>query len=74
MRALGEAGGELEAGQAIERVGRVLRQQFKPMDLAALPSGEERWINAVRFARKDLIDAGRLDPRAPHGVWRLKRE
>lgn len=72
-RVLRAADGELETRVAVERVGAILKKDLTPMDLAPLPTGEERWINAVRFARKDLIDAGELDPRAPHGVWRLRR-
>ncbi|MGH7332260.1 MAG: hypothetical protein ACREKS_05815 [Candidatus Rokuibacteriota bacterium] len=73
LKALRDAGGELETAKAIEAVGNLLRDRLRPIDMAKLPTGEERWINRIRFTRKDLIDQGKLDARAPHGVWRLKR-
>ena len=73
LKVLRAAGGELETAKAIEGVGSLLKDRLQPIDIAKLPTGEERWINSIRFARKDLIDQGRLDSRAPHGIWRLKR-
>jgi len=73
LKVLRDAGGELETAKAIEAVGNLLRDRLRPIDMAKLPTGEARWINRIRFTRKDLIDQGKLDGRAPHGVWRLKR-
>lgn len=73
LKVLRDAGGELETAKAIEGVGNLLKDRRRAIDMAKLPSGEERWINSIRFARKDLVDQGKLDGRAPHGMWRLKR-
>src|SRR3990172_909193 len=73
LKVLRDAGGELETAKAIEGVGNLLKDRLRPVDMAKLRTGEERWINSIRFARKDLVDQGRLDGRAPHGIWRLKR-
>jgi len=73
LKVLRDAGGELETAKAIEGVGNLLKDRRRPIDMAKLPSGEERWMNSIRFARKDLVDQGKIDGRAPHGMWRLKR-
>jgi len=73
LKVLRDARGELETAKAIEGVGNLLKDRLQPVDMAKLPTGEERWINSIRFARKDLVDQGKLDGRAPHGIWRLKR-
>jgi hypothetical protein len=73
LKVLRDAGGEMETAKAVESVGKLLKDRLRPIDLAKLRTGEERWVNSIRFARKDLIDQGRLDSRAPHGIWRLKR-
>jgi hypothetical protein len=73
IKVLRDAGGMLETREAIERVGGLLHGRLRAIDLARLPTGEDRWINAVRFARKELIDEGILDRSAAHGVWRLKK-
>ncbi len=73
LKVLRDARGELETAKAIESVGNLLKDRLQPVDMAKLPTGEERWINSIRFARKDLVDQGKLDGRAPHGIWRLKR-
>lgn len=31
------------------------------------------WENRVRFARRKLKDAGRMDDSAPRGLWKIRR-
>lgn len=39
-----------------------------------MPNGREvHWENRVRFARRKLKDAGKLDNSQPRGKWALKR-
>ena len=40
-----------------------------------MPNGKDiHWENRVRFARRKLKDAGKLDTSQPHGKWAIKRE
>lgn len=72
IRVLKEAGGELTAVEAIDRVGVMMADRLNDVDTARLPSGEVRWRNSVRWARQKLEDGGKLDDKAAHGVWKLK--
>lgn len=71
ITALSEADGELSTQDAIDRVGELMKEKLKPMDMAKIPSGEIRWRNNARWARQKLVEKGRLDSDSPHGVWRL---
>lgn len=72
IRVLEEGGGELPAVEAIDHVGRLMADRLNDVDCARLPSGEVRWRNSVRWARQRLEDLGKLDDKAPYGVWKLK--
>ena len=38
-----------------------------------MPNGKDvHWENRIRFARRKLMDAGRLDPDQPRGYWRIR--
>lgn len=71
IEVLHKAGGELEAGTAVDRVGELMKDRLNDVDRANLKSGEIRWRNTVRFARNDLVKQGRLDSEAPFGLWRI---
>lgn len=73
ITALSEAGGELSTQDAIDRVGELMKEELKPMDMARIPSGEIRWRNNARWARQKLVEKGKLDSDSPHGVWRLSQ-
>jgi hypothetical protein len=73
VKVLREAGGKLPTSEAVDRVGRLMKDTLNDVDRARLKSGEPRWRNTVRWARNDLVRKGTLDPSAPHGVWRLAR-
>jgi len=68
---LHQAGGRLAAVDAIDCVGQAMADRLNDVDLARLPSGEVRWRNSVRWARQRLEEAGKLDGKAPYGVWKL---
>lgn len=72
VQVLKEAGGELRTGDAVDRVGKLMRSKLNEVDMGELKTGEPRWRNTVRWARNDLVNQGVLDPDAPHGTWRLK--
>jgi len=72
LHVLKEAGGELSAAEAIDRIGRVMAGQLNEVDRSRLPSGELRWRNGARWARQRLENQGKLDTQAPYGVWKLK--
>ncbi len=38
-----------------------------------MPNGKDvHWENRVRFARRKLMDSGKLDPDQPRGKWAIK--
>ena len=71
LRVLAAAGGQLPPVDAINEVGRHMAERLNEVDRARLPSGEVRWRNTVRWARQRLEEQGKLDPKAPYGVWKI---
>lgn len=71
LQALGTAGGQLPAVEAINHVGQIMAAKLNDVDRARLPSGEVRWRNSVRWARQRLEEQGKLDTKAPYGVWKV---
>jgi len=71
LQVLAASGGQLPAVEAINRVGQTMANRLNEVDRARLPSGEVRWRNSVRWARQRLEEQGKLDPKAPYGVWKL---
>jgi len=71
LQVLAASGGHLPAVDAINRVGQAMANTLNEVDRARLPSGEVRWRNSVRWARQRLEEQGKLDPKAPYGVWKL---
>lgn len=71
LEALAAAGGQLQAVEAIDRVGQLMKDKLNDVDRARLPSGEVRWRNTVRWARQRLEEQGKLDAKAPYGFWRF---
>ncbi len=71
LQVLASAGGQLPAVEAIDRVGEAMGSKLNEVDRARLPSGEVRWRNSVRWARQRLEEQGKLDAKAPYGIWKL---
>lgn len=73
IEVLKNAGGELPTQEAVDRVGKLVASEMSDVDLEPLQSGELRWRNTCRWARKRLVEQGVIDPFSSHGVWRLKK-
>jgi hypothetical protein len=71
---LKRAGGALPTQEVVDQVGSLIEDELTPLDLEPISSGELRWRNTCRWARKRLVEQGVLDRLAPRGTWRLKRQ
>ena len=67
---LREAGGELEADEAFERLETRMADSLLEADQERTPEGELRWRYAARRARQALIADGLMTKSRP-GVWEL---
>jgi hypothetical protein len=67
---LREAGGELEAEEAFERLETRLSDSLLEADRELTPEGELRWRYAARRARQALIAEGLMAKSRP-GLWEL---
>lgn len=70
LHVLQEAGGELEAEDAFERLESRMADSLLEADQERTPEGELRWRYAARRARQALIADG-LMAKARPGVWEL---
>lgn len=67
---LEEAGGELEAEEAFERLEALLEDRMLAGDRERTPEGELRWQYAARRARVALLAEGVMTKSRP-GLWQL---
>lgn len=67
---LEEAGGELEADDALLELEILAEDRLAPGDRELTPAGELRWHYAARRARIALVEEGVMTKTKP-GVWRL---
>lgn len=67
---LEQAGGELEAEDALLELEILAEDRLVPGDSELTPSGELRWHYAARRARVALMAEGLMTKTTP-GVWRL---
>jgi hypothetical protein len=75
VEVLRDAGGALPTQETVDRVEKLVRDQLSEADFEPLQSsGELRWRNTCRWARKYLVQAGVLDKMSEHGVWRLAHD
>ena len=70
LHVLREAGGELEADEAFERLETRMADSLLEADQEKTPEGELRWRYAARRARQALIADGLMAKSRP-GVWEL---
>lgn len=70
LEVLGEAGGELGAGEVLDALAGIVGGQLRPGDEERTPEGELRWHYAARRARQALIAEGLMTKGGP-GVWKL---
>ena len=71
LRVLTDLGGKGSTQHVVDVVGERMSGLFTDADRLALPSGELRWRNTARWARKSLVNDGYLDPAAARGTWQL---
>lgn len=69
---LEQAGGELEAEEALLELEILVEDRLLPGDRETTPEGELRWRYAARRARVALLDEGVMTKTRP-GVWQLSR-
>ncbi len=70
VTALEQAGGQLEADDALLALEVLAEDRLVPGDHELTPSGELRWHYAARRARVALVDEGVLTKTTP-GLWQL---
>ena len=70
VRVLEQAGGELEAEEALLALEVLADDRLLPGDREETPQGELRWRYAARRARATLVDEGVMTKNRP-GVWEL---
>ena len=70
LEVLREAGGELEADEAFERLETRMADSLLEADQERTPEGELRWRYAARRARQALIADGLMAKTRP-GLWEL---
>ena len=70
LEVLAEMGGQGKASDIYPLVRRKF-PQIREEDLAeTLPSGANKWINAIQWARQHLVNRGEMDSPA-YGIWRI---
>lgn len=67
---LRSAGGELEVGEVLRELERIVGDDLRSGDRETTPEGELRWQYAVRRARQALIGEGLMTTGRP-GIWEL---
>ena len=72
LDALDELGGSARTDEVLQLVERKMQGTLTEHDRKPLPgSGETRWRNTAKFARKHLVDKGLLRKDSPRGTWEL---
>ncbi|MCY4114089.1 MAG: hypothetical protein OXG33_09150 [Chloroflexi bacterium] len=74
LRTLVEAGGSAPAVEAVEAVGRQLRNRLTELDRQPLKSGGMRWRARTQFARLRLADRGLIAKNTPRGIWAITED
>lgn len=65
-----DMGGRGEAEAILAEVEQRLAARLRDRDYEEV-QGEARWRRAARFERKDMVEAGLLEPVIERGVWQL---
>src|SRR5438309_11897356 len=71
IEVLAAMGGTGEVGRVVRRVIEIMTPVLKPDDFGFIKTGGRRCDVNTRFARKIMVDDGRLDRNAPRGFWRI---
>ena len=71
METIYEMGGSASAGELRPVLSERLSCRLSAADLKPLSSGEERWWNATRWERHQLVEQGLLRSDSERGTWEL---
>ena len=73
LQVLVDAGGQARSAFVVSNVYPKVKHLLNAYDHEPLPSSpkEERWANAVAWARNDLREQGLLISNSPQGVWEI---
>ena len=71
METIYEMGGSVRAGALQPVLKERLSGRLSAADLELLSSGEERWWNATRWERHQLVEQGLLRSDSERGTWEL---
>jgi restriction system protein len=72
LHALVEAGGQAKTAWVCDYVFDKMRSEIGPREREhQSKSGEITWRNEVKWARKDMIEDGRMTKVSPRGVWKI---
>ena len=70
LEVMRDMGGRGEAEAILAEVEQRLAARLRDRDYEEV-QGEARWRRAARFERKDMVEAGLLEPVIERGVWQL---
>ncbi len=71
LEILVEAGGEADVRSVLAKLEQRLGSQHLPGDYARIRSGEVRWENRAKWARKDLQMEGLISSGSRKGFWEV---
>jgi len=74
LRTLVEKGGRARVEEVLFEVGRKMAHRLTDRDHEPIKSGEARWKNTAKWARKHMLVRERpalLNPSSPHGWWEI---
>jgi len=71
LSVLRELGGSAKVDPILRKVERRVGHTFTQDDRAPIKSGEPRWRNTAKRARKRLVERGLLKANSPRGWWEL---
>lgn len=74
LQALSAAGGEVRSRQMPQALLPLVGDRLTPVDKELDETGVPRWHKRVGWAGSMCRKAGRIDPDAPRGVWRITQE
>ena len=69
LQFLADNGGQARTADALEHLSRTVR--LRPDDLKPITTGEERWRNRAKWARKDMMMSALIASNSPHGLWEI---
>ena len=73
LQALTELGGSAKMRDILDKVGKIMQKDLKPVDHDPLPSDPEtiRWRNTAQWARHSMVKRDLLKSDSPHGIWEI---